>query len=112
MSCSTETRCWSGSTSLKYFFTKSSLTTATLTLDAVSWSVKKRPLTMRTPKVLRKSGVTMPKPVLGRMEGSLKAGFPTMVKGMPKPAPKRGRPVMAEAEVTPGTALTLERICL
>ena len=51
---------------------------------------------MRTPKVLKKSGVTMPKPVLGRMEGSLKAGFPTMVNGMPKPAPKRGRPVIAE----------------
>ena len=32
------------------------------------------------------------------MEGSLKAGFPTMVKGIPKLAPKRGRPVIAETE--------------
>src|SRR5271155_4393902 len=74
-SCSAD--CWSqtrprrGSAPFRNLRTNSWLTITTLTLEGESCSVKARPFIMRTPKVLKKSGVIAPKPALGHFEESL-----------------------------------------
>ena len=49
--CSITTRCRSGSIPFRNLLAKASLTMATLTLEALSASVKARPFTIRIPKV-------------------------------------------------------------
>src|SRR5271156_1470764 len=68
--CRSQTRARRGSAPFRNLRTNSSLTIATLTLEGESCSVNARPFIMRTPKVLKKSGVTAPKPALDHFEES------------------------------------------
>src|ERR1700733_7202055 len=107
-----QTRARRGSAPFRNLRTNSWLTIATLRLEGQSCSVKARPFIMRTPKVLKNSGETAPKPTLGHFEGSpSRADSPATTKGVMRGG-KRGVPVCTEAEDTPARDCIPVSICL